>query len=84
MAIKEPDQKDANKQVTMMKTLGFATEFGFIIALPLVAFLFLGKYLDNKYQTEYFALIGILLALTLSTTWLYRKIRSILNDLRKK
>jgi hypothetical protein len=84
MVTKEPDHKDANKQVTMMKTVGFAMEFGFIIALPLIAFLFLGKYFDNKYQKEYFSLIGILLALTLSTTWLYRKIRNILNDLKKK
>ena len=74
----------SEKQVNNMKILGFASEFGFIIALPLVAFIFLGKYLDTRANTKYFTLIGVLLALTLSVTWLYKRIKVILKDFRKK
>ncbi len=74
----------SEKQVNNMKILGFASEFGFIIALPLVAFIFLGKYLDNRFSTKYFTLIGVLLALTLSVSWLYKRIKLILENFRKK
>jgi hypothetical protein len=74
----------SEKQVNNMKILGFASEFGFIIALPLVAFIFLGKYLDNRFNTKYFTLVGVLLALTLSVSWLYKRIKLILENFRKK
>ena len=80
----EPKASSSQKQVNNLKILGFASEFGFIIALPLVAFIFLGKYLDNRANTKYFTLIGVLLALTLSVTWLYKRIQLILKDFRKK
>ena len=66
-----------------MRAASLAFEFGFIIALPLVAFGLLGKYLDGKLGTNYIALIGILLAIIASTVWLSKRIKSILEDLRK-
>ena len=56
-----------------------AGEMGFIIALPLVAFAFLGKYLDEKYGTEPFiTLIGILIAIVSTTIWLSRRIKELI------
>jgi hypothetical protein len=70
------------KQITFMKAFGIATEFGFIVAVPLVSLGFLGKYLDQRLDTKAFLLLGILLALTSSTLWLYKRIKSLLQDLR--
>ncbi len=67
-----------------LKTMNLAFEFGFIIALPLVAFAFAGKWLDRHYNTNFFALIGIALALTTSSIWFYRRIKEIRNDLKNQ
>ena len=74
----------SNQRRLMLKTLNLGLEFGFIIALPLVALGLLGKYIDQRHHTKYFVLIGILLALTTSSVWFYKRIKDILNDLRKQ
>ena len=73
----------SKKQATIMRATNLAFEFGFIIALPIIAFGLLGKYLDKKFDTHYIVLIGVLLAVASSTTWLYKRIKAILEDLRK-
>ncbi|MGE5297673.1 MAG: AtpZ/AtpI family protein [Acidobacteriaceae bacterium] len=56
-----------------------AMELGFIIALPLIALGFLGKWLDAKYDTKpWFTLGGIVLAITATTWWLTIKIKSLI------
>jgi hypothetical protein len=77
-------QEKNQKQLMLSKTFGFAVEFGFVIALPLIAFIYAGKYLDSRYHTKYFALLGVLFALFLSTSWLYRRMKSIFEDLKRK
>ena len=67
-----------------MRATSLAFEMGFIIALPLVAFALLGKYLDKRWGTNYIVLIGILLAIVSSTVWLSKRIKSILEDLKKQ
>lgn len=63
--------KISNKQ---MVSLSF--EMGFIIALPLIVFGMVGKWLDQKYGTDnLFVLVGIALALAASTYWLYKKLQ---------
>ncbi len=54
-------------------------EFAVILALPLIAFIYGGRWLDSKYDTKIFVVAGILLALTLSSYMIYRKI----NEVRK-
>jgi len=73
------------KRSLHLKTLNFAIEFGFIIALPLVAFAYLGKFLDRHYQTnnEIFLLAGIILALITSSLLFYRRIKDIMKDMQK-
>ncbi len=72
------------RRITLLKAGNLVLEFGFIIALPLLAFGYLGKLLDERNATQYLKLIGILLALIISTTWLYRRIKEILKDLRNQ
>jgi len=76
------DQKKElqNKQAAayfMLFELGI--EFAVILALPLIAFIYGGRWLDSKYDTKIFVVAGILLALTLSSYMIYRKI----NEVRK-
>lgn len=77
----ENDKKlKENSDVTKKwQLVSIASELGFIIALPLVALGFAGKWLDNKFGTEpWITLAGILLAIVLTTTWLTKRIKSIL------
>lgn len=78
----ENDQKP-NQKLTFMRATNLAFELGFMIALPLVAFGLLGKYLDSKWGTSYMVLVGILLAIISTSIWLSKRIKSILEDLRK-
>ncbi len=78
------NEKDQKQRSLYLKTFSLAVEFGFIIALPLLVFAYLGKWLDAKYHNKLFLLGAILLALTSSITWLYRRVKEILKDLRNK
>ncbi len=77
-----PQQKAEKKRLTTYKTLSIATEFGFIIVLPLLAFGYLGKWLDNRYHHNFFVLVGILLALATSTLWFYRTIKRLMESMK--
>ena len=83
MDTKEPQQPKANNVLTNTKILSFATEFGFIIAIPLLTFIFLGKCLNKRYDQTFFTIIGVLLALTVSTIWLYKKIKDLKDEIDK-
>ena len=73
------DQKQRN---LFMKATQIALEFGFIVAVPLVVFGFIGKYLDSRMHTKYWVLIGILLALGSTILWIYKRIKEIRNELK--
>lgn len=54
------------------------TELGFIIAIPLVAFVIGGQWLDRLVGTKVaFTLAGVLLALILSSYAIYLKIKKL-------
>jgi len=63
------EQKPNNKNFQKMEMVRLAFELGFIIALPVVAFGYLGKWL-------LLTLIGIATAITSTSFWMYRKFRS--------
>lgn len=57
--------------------VSFAFELGFIIALPVIFFGYLGKWLDGKTDTyPLLTLIGIFAAIAFTSVWIYRKFRS--------
>ncbi len=76
------ETEQPKNQLTIMKVYGFAIQFGFVIALPLLAFIYIGKYLNERYDSKYFVLIGILLALTLTIIWITKRINQIRKDLK--
>ena len=59
--------------------LRMAWDLGFIIAIPLVVFALIGRFLDNKLGTSPFLLLlGVLLSIALSSWLVYKKTKSFL------
>lgn len=82
--IKNSAASQAN-QVTLGRTVALATEFGFVIAVPLVVFSLIGKWLDTRtHHHKFFVLFGILFALIYSTTILAKRINTIRKELIRK
>ncbi len=84
------EAKDASKLVPKSKKIinamsmfSAATDFGLIIALPLIVLVYIGKWLDNRYQTKYFVVLGLVLAITISSMGIYKQIKK-LKELIKK
>ena len=70
---------DTKMDINKWKIASLAAEMGFIIALPLVALGFLGKWLDAKWGTEpWVTVAGILLAIISTTVWLTRRFKELL------
>ena len=66
---------------TFLKTLSLSLNLGFTIAIPLVTFAFMGRFLDKKWGTSpWFLLGGILLAIIMTTLLIYRKIKEIVKE----
>lgn len=77
-----PDQDKSKQQRDMMKRWGLVSlglEMGFIIALPLLAFSLLGKWLDAKFGTSpWLVLAGILIAIASTTAWLTKRFKELI------
>lgn len=67
----------------LMLAVRLAWNFGYIIAIPAVAFGFGGAYLDKQYGTSpVFILIGFVLALVLSGLGIWRAVKEIVREQR--
>ncbi len=61
--------------------LGIALEMGYLIALPLVGFALAGVFLDTALNTKpLILLLGMVLAIAISTVLVYRKTKEMIND----
>ncbi|OGE87649.1 MAG: hypothetical protein A3J07_02950 [Candidatus Doudnabacteria bacterium RIFCSPLOWO2_02_FULL_49_13] len=76
---KNPSETEIDKKKTLDKweVVGFAWELGYIIALPLVIFALAGKWADARManDTPWITLIGIFLAIGLTTVWLTQRLK---------
>ena len=71
-------QPTKQSDFSMWAAFGLAWELGYLIALPAAVFAFGGAYLDKHFQlSPLFLVIGLLLAFTMSTIAVVRKVRSI-------
>ena len=65
----------------MWRALGLAWELGYIIALPLLAWLLLGRWIDQRWNsTPWATLFAILLSIFTTGYWMVRK----MNTFREK
>ncbi|HAG27564.1 TPA: hypothetical protein DCG61_02185 [Patescibacteria group bacterium] len=75
------EKKEPNsKQINFAKSLSLALQFAFMILLPLLVFGGIGKWLEQRYDNKLWVMAGLLLALTTSTVWFYRKINDLYKD----
>ncbi len=76
---KKPTQ---NQSQSSLMALQLAWELGFTIALPLVIFVLVGRYLDKYFQTTpILMLVGIFLAFFISSYAIFTKTAQIYKDL---
>ncbi len=75
--------KDKQKVVGLM-LFEAGIEFAVIIALPLIVFTLLGKWLDTKHNTHAYVIVGILLALSISVAGITKKIKDYQRILKSK
>lgn len=80
----EQKELKARKAVLWHKLIDLGLEFAVYIALPLFVFIYLGKWADGKLHTKFFVIIGIFLALGLSSYLIYKKIKEIKNLMNDK
>lgn len=61
------------KKVFGLLALEAGFEFLFLIGVPLIGFILLGRWLDNKFNHHFFVVAGILLAIPLSGYMVYKR-----------
>jgi Putative F0F1-ATPase subunit Ca2+/Mg2+ transporter len=82
---KEETQDIKQKQAAIWSQLmGIGLDFALYLALPLLAFIYAGKWLDTKYNRHFFVIIGIFIALALSWYLIFKKIKNIKDLMDKK
>ncbi len=76
---------DEKQHSLYLKTFHFAIEFGFMIVVPLLGFIYLGKFLDNRYNSgnQLYIYVGIVLALITTCLLFMKKIRDIMKDMEQ-
>lgn len=72
----------AKKAAIWSQLTGIGLDFALYLFIPLILFIYGGKWLDAKYHHKFFVLIGIFLALGLSWYLIYKKIKEV-KDLMK-
>lgn len=77
------NNKPDKKQITMVKSLSFAIQFGLMIVIPLLVLAFAGKWLSAKYHNQIYLYAGLILALLISTVWFYKRINDLYKDFIK-
>lgn len=74
---KENKGEKAKKAVLGYMLFELGAQFAVIMAIPLLGFIYLGKWLESKYHSKLFVVTGILLALALSSYLIYKKIDEV-------
>ena len=76
MEEQKPQESKSNKNSAVLGYMLFEVglEFAVMIALPLIGGILGGKWLDHKSNHHFYVIVGILLALSLSSAMIYKKI----------
>ncbi|MDO8462797.1 MAG: AtpZ/AtpI family protein [bacterium] len=72
---------DTGKNDGTWTALGLAFQLGYLVAIPIVVFAFIGRTLDARFGTSpWFLLGGILLSLIASSILVVRKAKDVIAD----
>ena len=78
-------ETNAKKAVIWSQLMEIGIDFAAYLAVPLLAFIFAGKWLDAKYNKhQVFVIIGLFLALALSWYLIFKKIKAIKDVIDRK
>ncbi len=67
-----------------MSMFTVAMDFGLSLALPLLFVAFVGKWLNEKFDSQYFILIGLPIAFAVSSISIYKQIKKLQKNLKNK
>ena len=80
-----PISMDNQDKKSLSLGLNLAWELGYLIAIPIIIFAFVGRALDRKFDTSpWLLLAGIFIALIISGIAVGRKSMAIIKDTEKK
>ena len=71
------EQKGSQKKAIGLLMVEAGMEFAVLIALPLIAGIFAGKWLDGKYHHNFFVIVGILFGIVVSSFAIYKRINEL-------
>ena len=78
-------ETNAKKAVIWSQLMEIGIDFAAYLAVPLLAFIFAGKWLDARYHKhQVFVIIGLFLALALSWYLIFKKIKAIKDVIDRK
>ena len=81
MPAPEHMNNETEKRNSLGEALGLAWGLGYRIAVPIVLFGLLGRFLDTKLGTSFvFLLVGVFFALGTSSYLVYRQLKRILEE----
>jgi hypothetical protein len=74
----EQNTPEKPKKIDRAAMISLSLELGYVIAIPLVLFGLLGKWADKQLNLTFpwLTLAGILLAITATTIWLTKKLKT--------
>ncbi len=77
--------KQQQTEGSVLSMLGMVWTIGFVVTVPLVGFALLGRFVDQKFNTQpLFFLVGIVFAIILSTIMVYRKTVYLMDEAEKQ
>ena len=71
----KPTEVTQKKKIVTWLMLEAGTEFAFLIAVPLIAGILGGRWLDNKYHQHFYIIVGILLGLVITVMAVSKRIQ---------
>jgi positive regulator of sigma E activity len=74
----------ASKAAVWSQLMEIGIDFAAYLAIPLLVFIYAGKWLDTRYNHHFFVIIGIFVALALSWYLIFKKIKAIKDLMDKK
>ncbi len=78
-------QKKPLDKSNAFSALSLAWELGYLIAIPLIIFALLGRWLDKIYHSSpLFLLIGVVFAFIITSVFIYQKTISLISQIDQK
>lgn len=72
------------KLFSAMSMFNVGVDFALLIALPLIVAVYVGRWLDARYGTQHYVLIGILGAIFVSAVSVYRQVIKLSKQIKNK